>query len=1061
MKYVGLILFLFLPFLMRGQELIRAKVISAADKLPLAGASISTTGSKARTLSKRDGTFSLAVSGRADTLKISFVGYRDQFVPVMLPLSAPLLIELTENNLVLDEVKINTGYYELPGERVTGSFTLLDNKSLNRSTAPDIISRLKGVSNAVLFDERVDNNRSISIRGLSTIYGDTQPLIVLNNFPYEGGISSINPNDVESITILKDAAAASIWGVRAANGVLVITTKKGGLNSPARVSFNSAISMGRKPDMFYRPAIASADFIEVEKMLFENDFYSGLEGDPAHSPLTPVVELLIAARDGKITAADADQQINALKQQDVRNDFSRYLYRNSVNQQYALNLQGGSDKNTYYYSAGYDRNTGHTDNSYERFSLRADHTNRIGTRLRIKPALSYSLQNSEQKRPDFSSITSGDNYFLYPYARLADDAGNPLAIVKNYRTSFIQQAPGSGLLDYSYLPLSDYRSRENNNQSHELLMSAGAVYDLSKSLSAEALYQYNRNWAETGEMYGGDSFYARDMVNRFTQLDENGSLTFPVPRGGILDQSRSALVSNTGRGQLKYQKDYLKHTFSGLMGAEIRQLRQEGHSFRTYGYDSSGLVSVPVDYTSLYTLYTNPDDSQGIPYQNEYTRELNRYTSIYANTAYTYDQKYTLSLSARKDASNLFGVNSNQKGVPLWSAGLSWNVHQEKFFKSRLMDYLKLRLTYGYNGNLSRSLSALATVLQVNGNLNNMPYALIRTYPNPDLSWEKIGILNAGLDFKSGSGLFSGTIEYYRKNGKDLIGDQAVDPTSGVISGTIRKNVADMVATGLDITLNVNTIDRAFKWNTGLLFNVNSSRITSGGNNTLRGYRYINGGLGITPVKGRPVQSIYTYKWGGLDPQTGDPRGIEAGALSADYGNLVYNSGLEDLEYHGPATPVTFGSVANTFSYKGLSLFVNISYRLGYYFTRPSISYNRLYNSWTGHADFAERWQKPGDESRSSVPSMIYPADETRDEFYTNSSALVEKGDNLRVQDVNLTYSFNDRLLKAIKIRDFSLNLNLRNPGFIWRSNKLGLDPDYTGFTPQRESLAFGIKANF
>jgi TonB-dependent starch-binding outer membrane protein SusC len=1045
---------------MMAQEVISGRVISP-DKLSLPGASVHALKSKESAVSRPDGGFSIRIHRPADTLKISFIGYQDQFIPVQLPLTAPLLITLIENSNTLEEVQVSTGYYELPRERATGSFTVLDNKTLNRGTGPDLLSRLKGVSNAILFDERVDNNRSISVRGLNTIYGDTQPLIVLNNFPYDGDIQSINPNDVESVTILKDAAAASIWGVRAANGVLVITTKKGALSRPGQLSFNSTLGIGQKPDMFYRPAISSSDFIDVEKMLFANDFYSALETDPAHAPLSPVVELLIAARDGSISAAEADTRINSLRQQDVRTDFDRYLYQNSVNQQYAINLQGGSDKSTYYYSAGYDRNTGSTADLYDRLSLRADHSYQVSSRFRLKPAISYSLQNNHRGRPDFSTITSGDMYFLYPYARLADDSGNPLPVIKNYRSSFTQQAARAGLLDLQYVPLSDYHSRKNNSQGHELLMSADAGYDLTKALSAQVLYQYNRSWVESTELYGEDSFFTRDMVNRFTQDDGSGTLSFPVPRGSILDLGNSSFISHTGRGQLKYQQDFKQHSLAALAGAEIRQIGQQGKRYRTYGYDPSGLVSVPVDYTSLYTQYTNPDDAQGIPYQNDFTQELNRYTSYYANAAYTYDNRYSISASARKDASNLFGVNSNQKGVPLWSAGLSWNAHQEKFFSRRVLDYLKFRLTYGYNGNLSRSLSALATVLQLNGNLNNRPYAQISTYPNPDLSWEKIGIFNAGLDFKSAGGIFSGTLEFYRKKGRDLIGDQSVDPTSGVISGTIRKNVADMEASGIDFTLNTTNINRGFKWNTSLLFNYTTSKVTANGEVVRSPYQYINAGLGITPVIGRPVQSIYTYKWSGLDPATGDPQGIYQGGVSKSYGDIVYNSTLEDLEYHGPATPSTFGSLANTFSYKGLSLFVNISYRFGYYFVRPSISYSRLYNTWAGHADFAARWQKPGDEQFTSVPSMNFPADDTRDEFYNNSSVLVEKGDNLRLQDVNLTYQFDNKLFKAMPVRDLALNVYLRNPGFIWRATKLNIDPDYAGYTPGTSTLSFGIKANF
>jgi TonB-dependent starch-binding outer membrane protein SusC len=1059
MKHILLTLFLILPAITMAQQVISGRILSP-DQLALPGASVHALKSKESAVTRPDGSFTIRIHGPADTLKISFIGYQDQFIPVRLPLEVPLLITLVQNSRTLDEVNVSTGYYELPRERATGSFTVLDTKTLNQSTSTDIISRLKGVSNAVLFDERVKNNRNISVRGLSTIYADTQPLIVLNNFPFDGDLNSINPNDVETITILKDAAAASIWGVRAANGVLVITTKKGAFNRPAQLSFNSNVTIGQKPDLFYLPGMSSADFIDVETNLFQQGFYAAKEADPSHPPLTPVVELLIAARDGLITAAEADAQIAGLKQQDIRKDYNKYLSQNSLNQQYALNLQGGTDKSVYYYSAGYDRNRGTSGDQNTRFSLRADHVYQVRSRFTLKPSVSYSLLNTAKGAPDITEITSGYNNAVYPYARLADDSGNALPVVKYYRSSFAGQFESRGLLDMQYRPLTDYRDQENSSKAQELLMSMDAEYDLTKNLSVQLLYQYDRNWAETTELYGPNSFYTRDLVNQFTQVDPTGTLSFPVPKGSILDLGHSSFRSHTGRGQLNYQKDILKNSISALAGAEVREVIQEGNGYRTYGYDPSGLISVPVDYTSLYNLYTDPNNTQGIPYSTNFSKQLNRYTSYYANAAYTYDNRYSISASGRKDASNLFGVNSNQRGVPLWSAGLSWNAHNEAFFSSRILDYLKLRLTYGYNGNLSKNLSALATVAQSGGNLNNMPYASVRTFPNPDLSWEKISILNAGVDFKTSNGFLSGTLDYYKKQGRDLIGDQAMDPTSGVISGTIRRNTADMTASGIDLTLNTRNIDKGFKWYSSILFNYNTSKVTANGDNQKSAYQYTHAGLGQTPVIGRPLQAIYTYKWAGLDPATGDPLGFINGEKSSAYGDLVYNSTLEDLEYHGPAAPVRFGLLGNTFSYKNLSLLVNISYRLGYYFTRPSISYSRLYNSWVGHADFAQRWQKPGDERFTSVPSMKYPADDTRDEFYYNSSALVEKGDHIRFQDINLSYQFSTIRLKALKMQGMQLYANLRNPGFIWRASKLGLDPDFT-YTPPGASVAFGMKASF
>lgn len=1009
-----------------------------------------------------DGSFHITNLKDRDTLVATYIGYHFRKIIIDPASTKEIYLELEPFSESLKDVVVSTGYQVLSKERATGSFTQISEKELNTSAGTDILSQLKGITNGLSFDTRQPDNPQINIRGLGTIYGNAQPLIILDNFPFDGNINSINPNDVASVTILKDAAAASIWGVRAANGVIVINTKKGTLNSSRQISFNSNVTIGHKPDVFSLPMMSAKDFISVEQYLFGNGFYTAAESDPEHPPLTPAVELMIAQRDGKITAEQLSQQLDALGNLDVRNDFNRYLYQNSLNQQYALSMAGGGEKTAYYYSFGYDHNVDNLNAKYSRLNFRTDQSFTFG-KVKLNPVVAYSRSLNTAGRSDYSLIRPGNDYALYPYAQLADVNGKPLPIVRDYRTSFVDSAQAKGLLNWQYMPLTDDEGHQQITVINNLTAGLNADYNVTHQLTAQVQYQYQYQSNTTVNLNTPDTYYTRNLINSFTQDDGAGNLSYPIPIGGILNNSNTSLIGNTGRAQLKYNNEWGRHELAVLIGAEIKEIRTQGYGNTSYGYNPSGLTTVPVNYTTYFPQYYNSGDQAGIPYNVNISDQTNRYTSYYANVSYSYNQRYMASVSARKDASNLFGVNSNQRGVPLWSTGLSWNVHQESFYPAGWLNYLKLRVTYGYNGNLPNNLTAVASLLTSSGNLNNQPYDIVSTYPNPNLQWEKVGVLNVGFDFGSRDRVITGSIEYYHKSGSDLIGKQPIDQTVGITSGLIQRNVADMVANGIDFQINSNNLKGIFKWQSGFILNYNRDRITSYTATTSSADAYVTSGYSVSPVVGQPVYNIATYQWGGLDPKTGDPIGYLNGQPSENYAAIIANTTLDQLNFK-PALPDISGSLTNTFSFRGFSLYMNVGYRLGYYFLRQSISYYNLYNYWVGNSDFANRWQKAGDESHTNVPSMpsINNNNYQRDKLYTYSSELVEKADNIRLQEVNLSYQPVIPALSRLHVRELQIYLYGQNLGILWRANKYGIDPDYgSGYLPPSYTISFGCRAKF
>lgn len=1034
-------------------------VVRSVTGQPLPGATIQVAGKEEFAISGPDGKFSLVTTTSRPTLRVSHSGFTTlEYIP---PIGAgELVLVLQLEATQLDAVTVSTGYQRLPRERATGSFDLVDEKLISRSTSTDILTRLDGMAAGLLFDRRGTSDK-LSIRGRSTIYANDQPLIVMDNFPYDGDLRSIHPDDVESITLLKDAAAASIWGTRAANGVIVITTKRGRAGQPPQVNYHFNSTVTGKPAFDRLPWMTSADFIEMEQFLFEQNFYNSEENHPNRPMLSPVVELLIRQRDGTLTSAETEAALATLSDQDVRKDFDRHLYSYGLRQQHQLALQGGSSHYNYRLSAGYDQDRDGLDNKYRRYTLRSDQAFRLGSRLELSASLAYAQSHRSAGRLPYTAILSGGGKELYPYALLADESGAPLPIHYSYRQSFLEEAARAGLLDWQYRPLEEHRYNDNRTLVQDLLLQTGISYRLLPGLTLEGRYQYGHSTSETHNLRGQDSWFVRDLVNRFTQVVGSG-LQRAVPLGGILDQSRSRQQSHTGRGQLNYNQRLARGELSALAGAEIRELSQKGGFHRTYGYNSSTLGFAHVDYNSPYPQYHNPSLRSNIPGSAGYSDLVDRFLSFYVNAAYTYANRYILSLSGRRDGSNMFGVATNRKIVPLWSAGFSWNLAGEPFYKVQAIPKLRLRATYGYNGNVDKSTSAFSSITHYPAIVNQIlpiPFAAITRLPNPELRWEKVGVVNLGLDFGFAGDRLSGRLEGYRKDARDLLGFAPVDPTTGWSSGTLRINTGQLRTQGFDLELNSRNLTGALGWETNLLVSYSADRLTRYDSSQSRARTFVNSGDGVDPLVGKPIQYIMSYPWGGLDGTTGDPVGLVGGHSSKDYLAILNNTPVSGLIYHGPALAPWFGSLRNTFTWKGWELSALVSFRLGYYFRRSSIAYNQLFSEWRGHADYARRWQKPGDESHTQVPSMVYPANINRDQFYTLSTPLVERGDHIRLQDLRLAYHF--PLTGRSFLKELECYLYARNLGRIWQHSRVALDADYGSDLPDPLAITFGIRTHF
>jgi len=1067
MKIYIFCLCFFLSVAAVGQQIDRlsGKVLDRANGKSIPAVTVLALEKKQAVSSDKNGIFFFDNINLPSTLRVSSVGYKDTVVHIDQGMAiGDVKVYMTADNNRMDEVVVSTGFQKIPKDRATGSFDLIDNKLFNRQVSTDVISRLEGIASSVLFDHRenVGDGKSFSIRGLSTIYSNTKPLIVLNDFPYEGNIEDINPNDVENITVLKDATAASIWGVRAGNGVIVITTKKSQVVQAPRVTLSSNLTLVQKPDLMRLPYMASSDYIDVEKMLFDNKFYDTNE-QLKYIPLSPAVELMYQAKNGELTLAELDNKLNVLRGQDIRKDIGRYLYRNGFNQQYALSILGNNDKLSYALSAGYDNNVGTLDQKYSRYTLRSENSLKLTDRLKADVAVLFSHADTKSGNSAYNQFST-----FYPYTAFADEHGNALSVDRYYRSSFLDQQSGKGLLDWTYRPLDELKSPQVSQADNNVLINTGLSYDFGKGVNMALKYQFDYGQQRGRNQWDKESYYMRDLVNMYSQVDDAGNvIERSIPYGDILGTTTGERMSHSMRMQGNYSKSWNAHEIVGLIGGELRQVKTTSMYGQQYGYNPELLTNTAVNFDTDYLLYgPNGGYWAKIAYSDYNTQTLNRFVSVFTNWAYTYAKRYNLTLSARKDGSNLFGVKSNQKLTPLWSIGASWIVTNESFFNCSLFDLLKFRSTFGYSGNMNANVSALPIIMFNNGgNLTNSPYAVLRNPPNENLRWERNGQWNVAMDFAIKGGRLNGSMEYFFKKNTDLIGYMPLDQTTGAISPATLTfsylgNSANMESRGVDIQLHSQNLNGHLNWQTDLLYSFIQTKVTKYLAEVKGIDQYINGGNLASPLVGKPLYAISALKWGGLDPENGDPIGYLHGEQTKDYAAIRTQTTPDELVYFGSATPTHFGALRNTFTWKQLSLSFNMSYRLGFYFRRSSVSYGAIFNGTRFHSDFSERWKQPGDEKNTDIPAMRYPSDSNRDSyFYPRSESLIARGDNIRLQDINLSYALT-ALRDRWKLRRLDFFIYANNVAMLWKADNHGVDPEF-GALPPVKTVSLGLKIEF
>lgn len=1026
------------------------------EGVALPGVSVVIKGTSVGVATDIEGNYSIEIENENAVLIFSFVGMN----PVEIAYTGQFVqnVTLTADTEQMAEVVV-TGYQTISKERASGSFEKVSAEALEERATLNIIDKLEGQTSGVLFE-----NGAITIRGISSMNASTSPLIVLDGFPIEGDLEKINPNDVESMTILKDAAAASIWGARASNGVIVITSKRGSGKGKANIEFSSTLSITPEADLYSLRRASTESFLELEKH-FADFKYKELPSPWALSQpaYKEGLDTYLRFNDGQMTEAQKDAIINRLKGIDVRDEYADLFLRKAVRQQYHLSVNGATEKSNYYASLSYDdNNTRMKGVENDRIVSNLRLQTKLSDRVSFNAAISATIRNSESNgAPGLSSLAS--------YQQILDENGDYVASPYSYAQDAKDShaATNNSPYDWTYNTFQEFENKDNSNQNVDLRIQAGLNVNILKGLDFEGRYQYEWGNEKGQDIYNENTYLVRNQVNMYAHVGSDGKMVYPIPMGQIRSDANSYSKSFTTRAQLNFNRsfDEGKHQVYAIGGVELRQTEYESNNMTKYGYDPVSLQYKKVNYDTEYPRAFSYWTSK-LTDNTSFTYLKNRYASYYGNAGYTFDQKYTVTGSVRLDDSNLFGASKEYRNVPLWSVGTNWQIHKEDFMNLDFVNRLTFRATYGTGGNIDKSTSPYLTAVVSSDWQTQHQFAYISNPKNPNLRWEKTATTNIGLDYALFNNRVSGSIEYYNRQSTDLLGNVSLNAIYGFDSA--KMNFAEMSNKGIDFSVNVGILNKDLKWNAIANFSYNKNNVekveladesVNGAINSYSGYS--------SARVGKPLNHLYSYRWAGLSSE-GMPQVYNENGEVIDHNTPMES--VEGLKYEGSTTPKYYGSFQNVLSYKGLRLSMLITYKLGYVFRTSTVNYSDLKSAYelnTVHEHFDARWKTAGDENFTDIP--VLPEDPNVVSGYWEAysgygSHRVESASHIRFNDVVLSYDLPKSWFKSVGLQSLNVGAQVRNLGVI-TFNDENIDPENiigeSGYGKIRPEYTFSLKARF
>lgn len=959
-------------------------------------------------LTDMNGHFRLVLAKSTKQIEVSSLGFTTKVVNI--GSKQQYRITLLPSEEMIDEVVV-TGYQTISRERATGAFAKVNSRDLETQRVSSISDMITG---------RVAGLSDGKLRGVTSMNGLTTPLYVVDGLPIENTTTEgygyteqapdINPEDIEDITILKDAAATSIYGARAANGVIVITTKKAKKNT-LDVSFSA--TMTYQPYRYYTGMMAdAATMVGLEQEWASQN--PSLSGDGAasyaqnlldnNSYTTAGIRSILNYYAGKTTEAEMQNTLSQLSSKGYQyyKDIEKYAKRNPFYQQYNLSLGRGTEKNTFNASVTYKHNQYEGKfNRDETIGLHLKNTTEITKWLTLDLGTYLSYGNTTAQSFDCSS----PGYTVMPYDNLVNSDGSYYTNKQEDRYSQYNLSTLStyGLYNLDITPLDELGMGLSESKNFSNRTYARLKFTFTPWLKYSAAFQYEVGEKKTEQTREKESYYTRNTVNKYAVSTEDGT-EFRMPYGDIYSKANVSTRNYTFRQQVDFNKTFAeKHDVTAIAGMEIRENKLNYDKSTLYNYDPLTLSYTLIDQNTLanmsglwsYSYFTKSD---------VYTQQelINRYVSFYANAAYTYDGKYMATGSIRWDKTNLFATSSKYQNKPIWSVGGAWNINKENWFRSSVIDMLKLRISYGIGGNVAKDTAPYMTAYYGTNIHVGGQSGTIQSRPNPDLRWEKTTTFNLGADFAMFKNRLTGSIEYYNKNGSDLLATTNGVPTEGWGYSTYTINNGKMRNRGFEITLQGDVIrNHDWTWTVGGVFGYNKNKVT-----------YVNVECPVLyllwdyptayPRVGNAFNAIYAFEWAGLS-EDGLPQVYDR------EGNIYTTSQPNDVldaKYMGTTVPVWNGAINTSLSYKDWELSAQFTFEGGH---KMRDTYLPYLSSWGSVCkDIENRWKQPGDEKTTNIPRYVSHESSLysyySSQLYAYSSINILDAANWSLKRLSLTY---------------------------------------------------------
>ena len=970
---------------------VQGVVISSEDNMPLIGASVYI---KAEDLSKDgnsptitgvitdiDGKFNISVPEGVTRLFCSYVGHEVQELKLV-PGKNQYEITLFPSAQMLDAVVV-TGYQTVERRKLTaavGKLNISDEtigavKSIDQALAGQIaglsVTSTSGAPGAPA---------KIRIRGTSSLNGTQDPLWVLDGIPLEGtdlpqsnvlndvsniqqsSIAGLNPADIENITVLKDAAATAIYGARAANGVIVITTKKGKVGKPV-INFSSKFTYMPTLSTNRLNMLNSQEKVDLELELLRSNFAYG-DNKGGVSKIISGYGLTDAYKKGGWGALTPEAQTDISRLRNTETDWGDILFRDAFNQEYSLSLSGGNERVTYYTSIGYYQENGNVKGvGLDRLNIVAKTSYKVNRMLKFGVSLFVNRRNNKTYLTDTYGLVNP----VY-YSRKANPYYQPFDANGNYVYDFDVQNNSDTDLGFNIF------EERKNTSNEETINALSSIFDaelrFNDKLKFTTQLGLQLDKASKEQIADKESFSMRIIRKNSKYWDSaSQSNKYFIPDGGVHKAYEHTNSQITWKAMGEYRDSFNDiHELEVMVGTELRKTWYETLFSAGYGFDRQTLTTKPV-------VFPDEDRARQFPLHQKTYKE-NAYVSFFSTASYSLMNRYTFGGSIRFDGSDLFGVDKKYRYLPLYSVSGLWRLSNEPFMQGtrKWMDNLAFRVSYGIQGNIDKNTSPFLLGKYIVDNIlpgGSEHMIDINSAPNKKLRWEKTQSVNVGLDFSVLNQALNLSVDYYYRKGTDLIGKQMLPLETGFVSTNI--NWASMVNKGVEISLSTrNVATKNFSWYTNLNFAYNNNKV-------LR--EAIPEAQTIPGREGYPVDAIFAIKTAGLDeegyPLFYDKEGKkvtlkELYRLQDPFGlGFTVNSDVTPAEersfysYIGSQdTPYT-GGLINTFSYKNWELTANLSFNLGGYVrTTPSYNFINFDRGQNVNSDILDRWTPENTDGR-------------------------------------------------------------------------------------------------